>query len=75
MAERNARQAAEESLQARLAMPDQLAPVPVAALPLPPAAKPKPAARKAPRAPRVAKAKEPQPVKWWLPSFREKLRS
>lgn len=73
--ERNARRAAEESLQARLAMDEQLASPPAALLPLPPAAKPKPATRKAPRAPRAAKAKEPQPVKWWLPSFREKLRS
>ena len=74
-AERNARQTAEESLQARLAMAEQLLPLPVAALPLPPAAKPKPVARKMPRAPRVTQAKEPQPVKWWLPNFREKLRS
>lgn len=74
-AERNARQTAEESLQARLAMAEQLLPLPVAALPLPPAAKPKPVARKTPRAPRVTQAKEPQPVKWWLPNFREKLRS
>lgn len=74
-AERNARQAAEESLQARLAVPEQLTPLPVATLSSPPAAKPKPAARKVPRVPRVTKAKEPQPVKWWLPSFREKLRS
>ena len=72
--ERNARQAAEESLQARMAASEP-APLPVAAPPLPAAAKPKPAARKMPRMPRVAKTKEPQPVKWWLPSFREKLRS
>ena len=74
-AERNARQAAEESLQTRLATSEQSAPLPVAAPPLQAAAKLKPAARKTPRAPRAAKAKEPQPVKWWLPSFREKLRS
>lgn len=72
-AERSARQAAEEDLQARLAAPESPAAPPVAAPP--PAAKPKAAARKAPRIPRTPKAKEPQPVKWWLPSFREKLRS
>ncbi len=73
-AERNARQAAEESLQARLAVPEQPTASPVAAPALAVPAKPKAAARKAPRVPRVSK-KEPQPVKWWLPSFREKLRS
>jgi hypothetical protein len=67
--ERSARQAAEESLQARLAEPEpSTAATPALATPV----KPKPAARKAPRAPRIPKAKEPQPVKWWLPSFREK---
>ena len=74
-AERSARQAAEESLQARLAASEQPAEPPLAAPSMTAAAKPKPAARKAPRVPRVPKAKEPQPVKWWLPSFREKLRS
>ncbi len=74
-AERNARQAAEESLQARLVVPEQAASPLVAAPPLPVAAKPKVAARKVPRVPRASKGKEPQPVKWWLPSFREKLRS
>lgn len=71
-AERSARQAAEESLQARLAASEQPAALP-AASPLPAPAKPRPAARKTPRVPRSTK--EPQPVKWWLPSFREKLRS
>ena len=71
-AERSARQAAEESLQARLTAPEPAAVV-VAPPPVAAAAKPKPAARKAPRTPRAGK--EPQPVKWWLPSFREKLRS
>ena len=74
-AERNARQAAEESLQARLVVPEQAASPLVAAPPLPVAAKPKVAARKVPRVPRASKGKEPQPVKWWLPSFRGKLRS
>ena len=72
--ERSARHAAEESLQARIAA-SELAPLPAAALPLPTVAKPKPSARKMSRVPRVASAKEPQPVKWWLPSFREKRRS
>ena len=75
-AERNARRAAEESLQAHSARSESLAPPPAVVVPPSAApAKPKSAARKAPRVPRAAKAKEPQPVKWWLPSFREKLRS
>jgi len=73
--ERNARQAAEESLQARLAVSEQTAAVPVAAPGLAVPAKPKRAAPKTPRVPRVAKTKEPQPIKWWLPNFREKLQS
>ena len=71
--ERTARQAAEEGLQARLAS-EPLASPPAAVPPLPAVAKPKPAARKEPRTPRISKVKEPQPVKWWLPSFREKRR-
>ena len=74
-AERSARQAVEESLHARSTAPEQPVASPAGAQPVPMSAKPKPAARKTPRAPRVSKAKEPQPVKWWLPSFREKLRS
>ena len=74
-AERGARQAAEQSLQAHLAAPEQPAGLPVTAPLVAVSAKPKPAARKAPRVPRASKVKEPQPVKWWLPSFREKLRS
>ncbi len=74
-AERTARRAAEESLEAHLATPEQAAAPPVAALSPTVLAKPKRAARKASRTPRVPKAKEPQPVKWWLPGFREKLRS
>lgn len=72
-AERRARQAAEESLQALLATSGQLAPPPTAARPASAKPKSKPAVRKASRAPGAAK--EPQPVKWWLPSFREKRRS
>lgn len=73
-AERNARQAAEENLQARL-MPSEQPGVSPAVPLLQTAAKVEPSARKISRSPRVPKAKEPQPVKWWLPSFREKLRS
>ena len=73
-AERNARQAAEESLQARLTVSEPPAAPPVAASATAASVKPKPTVRKAPRAPRVS-SKEPQPVKWWLPGFREKLRS
>ena len=74
-AERSARQAAEDSLQARLAEAEQPLPAPAVVPPSPAVAKPKLAARKVPRTPRVSKAKEPQPVKWWLPNFREKRRS
>lgn len=73
--ERSARQAAEESLQARLTPVEppsvSLAAAPSLAVP----AKPKPAVRKVPRTPRVPRVKEPQPVKWWLPNFREKSQS
>ena len=75
VAERSARQAAEESLKARLTVSEQPAAPSDAAPPLAASAKPKPAVRKVPRTPRIAKVKEPQPVKWWLPSFREKARS
>ena len=68
-AERSARQVA----QARLAVSEQPAVPPVTVPQTAAPAKPKRAAPKAPRVPRVAKTKEPQPVKWWLPSFREKL--
>ena len=74
-AERSARHAAEESLQARLAVSEQPAASLAASPSLAASGKLKPAARKAPRTPRVPKAKEPQPVKWWLPSFRERSRS
>lgn len=73
--ERRARKEAEDSLQAHLA----LEPVLVAAFaatspPLATSAKPKSGTRKVPRTPRVSRTPEPQPVKWWLPGFREKTR-
>lgn len=75
-AERSARHAAEESLQSRLTVPaEQPIVLPAATLSVAVPTKAKPAMRKAPRVPRVPKSKEAQPVKWWLPSFREKLRS
>lgn len=74
--ERGARQAAEESLQIQMAVSAEQPPTPaMPAMPLVAPVKSKPATRKAPCVPRVPKTKEPQPVKWWLPSFREKSRS
>lgn len=74
--ERRAREAAEESLQVHMAAPAERPPdLPLAELVSVAPVKSKPAARKAPRVPRVPKVNEPQPVKWWLPSFREKRRS
>ncbi|MBC7799627.1 MAG: hypothetical protein H7Z10_03310 [Gemmatimonadaceae bacterium] len=64
-AERRARKDAEEQRE-EAAAPKPVAPKPVAV---------KPAVIKPPRAPRVARAAKPReakPVKWWLPSFREK---
>lgn len=73
--ERQARKEAEDKLQAHLAAEAiQPAPAFLIASPIPVATKAKQTARKAPRVPRVAKVAEPQPVKWWLPSFREKAR-
>ena len=73
--ERRARKDAEDSLQARLAPEaEQPATFPVAAPALAGSGTPKKAMRKAPRMPRVPKVAEPQPVKWWLPTFREKAR-
>ena len=68
--ERRARKEAEESLQAQLALQAELP----AATDLPITSIPKKAVRKAQRMPRAPKIAEPQPVKWWLPSFREKAR-
>ena len=74
-AERRARKEAEESLQTQLS-PQFEQPVapPMTAPTLISADRAKKAVRKAPRAPRVPKVAEPQPVKWWLPNFREKTR-
>ena len=74
-AERRARREAEESLQAQL-IPQIEQPVapPMATSALGGASKAKKVIRKAPRTPRVSKVAEPQPVKWWLPNFREKSR-
>lgn len=73
--ERRHRRDAEESLQAQIMMhvtqPTDLAPV--TAL-MPAAVKTRSPAPKLPRAPRSARQTEPQPVKWWLSSFREKTR-
>lgn len=71
--ERRARKEAEDSLQARLALEaeqaaDVVGETPAAAV----VSAPKKAARKMPRVPRTPKVAEPQPVKWWLPNFREK---
>ena len=62
-AERRARKDVEEAMQVQVPLPE--APSPVA---------PKLLTRKVPKVPRVVKMNEPQPVKWWLPNFREKLR-
>ena len=72
-AERQARKEAEDSLQARLALEAQHSAEPVGdAVTAAIASAPKKAARKVPRVPRASKIAEPQPVKWWLPNFREK---
>lgn len=72
-AERRARRDAEDSLQARLALEAEQIAEPVDIVPAPAiVSTPKKAARKAPRVPRTPKVAEPQPVKWWLPNFREK---
>ena len=69
--ERRARKEAEDSLQAHLA---QAAEVPTAVATASSISSPKKAVRKAQRLPRPTKVTEPQPVKWWLPNFREKTR-
>ncbi len=72
-AERRARKEAEDSLQAQLALEAQESTEPVAdADMIEITSSPKKAARKVPRVPRAPKIAEPQPVKWWLPNFREK---
>lgn len=74
-AERRARKEAEESLQAWLVPQVEEPAAPphaIAAMALSGPAKKM--ARKVPRTPRGPKVAEPQPVKWWLPNFREKTR-
>lgn len=73
--ERRARKTAEDNLQAQdtaqAVLPISL---PAMAAPPPLVAKAKQTVRKTPRVARIAREAEPQPVKWWLPSFREKTR-
>ena len=73
--ERRARKQAEDNLQAHIAAESVQAAAPsLTTPPTPVIAKAKQAIRNTPRTPRAAKVKEPQPVKWWLPNFREKTR-
>jgi hypothetical protein len=73
--ERRARKEAEDNLQSHIAAEAvEPASESLAASPIPVVAKAKQTLRKAQRVPRAAKVKEAQPVKWWLPSFREKTR-
>lgn len=73
--ERRARKEAEDSLQAHIAAEAvQPATPSLTTAPTPVVARANQTARKAPKVPRAAKMTEPQPVKWWLPSFREKAR-
>ncbi len=78
--ERRTRKEAEDELRTLLTtwaeQPAVSAPLvaPTAPVAMVPIAKAKPAIRKAPKTPRAAKVSEPQPVKWWLPNFREKTR-
>lgn len=75
VAERRARKEAEDELRAHMAARVEqptisaLVVAPTAAI-----AKAKPAVRKTAKTPRAAKVVELQPVKWWLPNFREKTR-
>ncbi len=72
-AERRARKEAEDSLQARLALEAEQAASSVGEAPAAAVVSaPKKAARRMARVPRAPKVAEPQPVKWWLPNFREK---
>lgn len=73
--ERRARKDAEDTLQAHITAPATPPAHQAFATSSPPAsARVKSTVRKTPKAPRVAKVAEPQPVKWWLPNFREKMR-
>jgi len=73
--ERRARKEAEDNLQAH-STAQAVEPVTASVIPFSnsPVAKTKQAIRKTPKVARVAKVAEPQPVKWWLPNFREKTR-
>lgn len=73
--ERRARKEVEDNLQAHIT-PQAVQPLTLALteVSVMPVAKPKQALRKTPKVPRAAKVVEPQPVKWWLPNFREKTR-
>jgi len=74
-AERQARRDAEASLQAQLAVQaEQPADTLMVSPALAVSGTSRKAVRKTPRIPRVSKVKEQQPVKWWLPAFREKAR-
>ncbi len=74
-AERRAWRDAEASLQAQLAAQVEQPAEPLMASPaLVVSGAPRKAVRKTPRMPRASKVKEQQPVKWWLPGFREKTR-
>lgn len=74
--ERRARKDAEDSLQAQLlSQAEQLMAHPSSSAPASagPASQ-KRTARKVARVPRAAKVADAKPVKWWLPTFREKAR-
>ncbi len=74
-AERNARKDAEESLQAQItAQAEQPAAHIATVSSIEITSSAKKTARKAPRTLRAPKVVEPQPVKWWLPTFRAKAR-
>jgi len=74
-AERRAWRDAEASLQAQLAAQvEQPAELLMASPALVASGTPRKTVRKTPRMPRASKVKEQQPVKWWLPGFREKTR-
>lgn len=73
--ERRARKEAEDNLQAH-STAQAVEPVTASVIASPnlPIVKTKQVIRKMPKVARVAKVTEPQPVKWWLPNFREKTR-
>ena len=73
--EQRARKEAEDNLQAHVSSQAvQPLTLPLMAISTMPIVKPKPATRKTQKVPRAARVAEPQPVKWWLPNFREKTR-